>query len=150
MAGFVFHQLLGVGVVCFLDQIPNPAFRIAEPGECAKVLLVGEQHRGAFNGLSLLQIRLMAGCFRAVEMDLAVRAVTEGFVGGLTAAAKRILRLCGVCLSFPVFERFPAGVGHNPLLAEWQAPADEVGTICGDLNLRSGLFALFHMFIIST
>ena len=104
MAGFVFYNLLDFGVVRLLDQIPNPAFRIAEPGEGAQVFLVGEHHRRTFNRLGLLQIRLMAGGFRAVELNLLVRAIAEGFVGGFAAAAERILRLGREFLFFPVFE----------------------------------------------
>ena len=64
----------------------------------------------------------MAGGFRAVELDLLVGAIAEWFVGGLAAAAERILRLCRVFLSFPVIEGFALGIGDNPLLAQRQAP----------------------------
>ena len=79
----------------------------------------------------------MAGCFRAVEVDLLVGAVAEGFVGRLAAAAERILRLWRIFLSFPVLERFALGIGDNPLLAERQVPAYEIRAVFGDLNLRA-------------
>ena len=53
MGGLVFYNFPGLGGVQ-LDQIPNLAFRIAEPGERAQVLLVGEPQRGTLNRLRLL------------------------------------------------------------------------------------------------
>ena len=73
-----------------------------------------------------------------------MRAIAEGFVGRLTAAAEGILRLCRVFLSFPVIEGFALGIGGNPLLAERQAAADEVGTVFGDFDFRVRLFTLIH------
>ena len=60
-----------LGIVGLLNQVPDPAFRVAETGEGAQALRVGEQHGRAFDGLGLLKVRLAAGRFRAVEVTFA-------------------------------------------------------------------------------
>ena len=127
MSSFIFRQSPGLGIVRLFDQIPYSAFRITKTGERAQVLLISEHHRRPFNPLGLPQVRLMAGRFGAVERNLCVRAIAKRFVGRLAAAAKRILLLRRVFLSFPVIERFALGVGDNRLLAQWQVSAHEIG-----------------------
>src|SRR5208337_3474432 len=143
VAGLVFNNFPDFGVVSLPDQIPNPAFRVAEAGKRAQVLLIGEQQGGAFNGLGLFQVGLMAGGFRAIETNLRVGAVAEGFAGGLAAAAEGILRRCREFFPFAVIERIALGIGDNPLFTQRRAAADEIGAVLGDFNLRMGLRALF-------
>lgn len=138
MAGLVFHDLADFGIVRLLDEIPDLAFRIAEAGEGAQVFLVGEPQRRAVNGLGLLEVGLMAGRFRAVEMDFGVGAVAEGFVGGLAAAAQGVLLWCRKLFPFPIFQRVALGIGNNPLLAQGQVAADEIRAVLGDGDLWLG------------
>jgi hypothetical protein len=42
MARLVLHQSPGFGIVCPQNQIPDPPFWIAEPGEGAQIFLIGE------------------------------------------------------------------------------------------------------------
>ena len=93
MGGFVFYNFLRLRAV-LRDQIPNPAFRVAEACEGAEVFLIGKRHRGAFNRFGLFNVGLMAGGFRTIETDFGVRAVAERFVGRMAAATEGVLRLC--------------------------------------------------------
>ena len=144
MARLVLHQFPGFGAVRLHHQIPDPAFRVAEAGECAEILLIGEPHCGTLNGLCLLKVRLPAGGFGPVELNLLVSAIAEGLVRRLTAAAEGILRLRRVFLSLPVIEGFALGVSDDPLFTQRQPAADKIGTIFGDFDLRIRVFALFH------
>lgn len=143
MRGLVFCNFLRFGAV-LRDEIPNPAFRVAEACEGAEVFLIGKRHRGAFNRFGLFNVGLMAGGFRAIEFDLAVRAVAERFAGGLAAAAKRVLRLRRKFFPFAIIQRIAFFVGDDPLLAQRQVAADEIRAVFGDLNFRMGLRIFFH------
>ena len=144
MARFVFYQPLGFRIVRLHDQIPNPALRIAEPGESAKVCLVGEQHRRSFDRHRLLNIRLMAARFSAIELDGFMGAVAEGFAAGLPTATERVLRLHRVFLSVPVFERIALGISDNPLFAERQRATDPVRAIRDYFDFRTWSVTLIH------
>jgi hypothetical protein len=96
MGGLVLYNFPGLGGVQ-LDQIPDFAFRITEPGECAQVLLVGEPYRGTINRFGLLRVRLMAGRFRAVEMNLRVEPSQKGL---LADWPQRQRAYCGVAENF--------------------------------------------------
>ena len=85
----------------------------------------------------------MAGRFRAVEMDLRVGAVAEGFVGGLAAAAEGVLRLGREFFPFAIFQRIALGIGDNPLFAQRQAAADKIRAVLGDFNLSHGFARSF-------
>src|ERR1035438_7303472 len=91
MSGLVLDETPRFGIIGLLHQVPDSAFRVAETGEGAQAFRVGEQHGRAFDGLSLLQIRLATGRFSAVELNLRVGAVAERLVARLAATAKRIL-----------------------------------------------------------
>jgi hypothetical protein len=73
-----------------------------------------------------------------------VRAVAEGFAGGLAAAAEGVLRLCGELFPFAIFQRIATGIGDNPLFAQRRAAVDEIRSVLGDYNLHIGLRALFY------
>lgn len=135
MSGLILRQSPGFGIVRLFDQIPYSAFRVTKAGERAQALLISEHHCRPFNRLALLQVRLMAGRFRAIELSLLMRAVAEGFVGRLAAAAKRILLLRRVFLFFPVIERLALGVGDNPLFAQRRSAAHQVRSVLGDFDL---------------
>jgi hypothetical protein len=64
----------------------------------------------------------MVGGFRAVEVYLGVSAVAEGFVGGLSAAAERILLLFRVLFSFVVVEGFAFSIGPIRCSLRGKAP----------------------------
>ena len=77
MTGLELDEAPRLGTVCLLNQVPDPAFRVAETGEGAQAFSVREQHSRAFYGLSLLKVRLVTGRFRAVEVNLRMGAVAE-------------------------------------------------------------------------
>lgn len=144
MPSLILHEPPGFGIVCLPNQVPDPPLRVAEPGEGAKALRVGEQHCRPLSGLCLLKIRLPAGGFGAVELNRFMGAVAEWFIAGLAATAQRVLRLRGVFPPFLVVQRFALRIGHDGLLAERQAAAYEVGTIFGDLDFRVQVSAHEH------
>jgi hypothetical protein len=53
------------------------------------------------------------------------------------------LRLGRVFFPFAVFKRIALGIGDDPLLAQRQVAADEIGAVLGDFNLGMGVFR-FH------
>ena len=143
MRGLKLRQSPGFGIVALFDQVPNPPFRIAETGKGAQILCISQVQGRPFDGLRLLQVRLTAGGFGPVKLNLLMAAITERFVARLTASAQRILRWRRMFLSVPVIERITLGIGNNPLLAERRAAGDEVGTILGYFDFRVRLFVLF-------
>jgi hypothetical protein len=93
MAGLMLDQPPGFWIIGLLDKIPHLAFRVAESGKGAQVFHVSQHHRRTLDCARLFSVRLAAGRFGAVELNLLVRTVAERFVPGLAAASSFSFRL---------------------------------------------------------
>jgi len=107
MADLMLDQPPGFWIIGLLDKIPHLAFRVAESGKGAEGFHVSQHHRRPLDRGRLFSVRFAVGRFGAVELNLLVRTIAEGFVTGLAAAAERVLRWCRIILAILVFEIHP-------------------------------------------
>lgn len=116
------------------DLVPDPAVRIAETGEGAEASGVGQCHLSPFVGLRQFHDGRTVGCFRAVETAFCMRAVAEGVLLRLPAAAQRIGRLEGIVPALYPFDRFALAVDADRLYGERDTAPDDIGAVPGDLD----------------
>ena len=108
---------------------------MAKASRGAEVLDIGQGQIRAFDDLGLLQIRLPAGCFRTVKLNLSVGAIAERLILGTPAAAERIALLQGILLTLAPAVALPIGIHVNNLLGNRDSSGDKIWAILTDFDI---------------
>src|SRR6185503_13911535 len=124
--------------------VPDLAVGVAETGEGAEALGVGERMARPFHGFRLLEIGLTAGGLAAIEVMPQVGAVAEGLGAGMAAAAEGVSLLQVVDVTLLPGFGTALGIGLDRLLGERQAAGDDVGAVFRDQHVCSVFLLVRH------
>jgi len=139
VAGLLDEALACGVVVGVLNLAPDLAVGIAEARESAEAFDVGELHGGAVEDLGLRGEGFARGSFCSVEFDALVRAIAEGFILRVAAAAERVVFRCWVNLALLPMFGFALLVDADDLLGQGHGAGDAIGTVLDDGDFGNGI-----------